>query len=135
MPYQWPAKRNLIGTSVPRLDGALKVTGKAKYAFDRNLPGLLHAKILRSPHAHAKIVELDLTAAEAMPGVKASHVIKAAGGELRYAGDALRAVKVKYEVLPFEWSEEAGFKKGGAPKIDEAGNVDEALGKADAVIE
>ena len=125
MPYQWPAKRNLIGTSVPRLDGALKVTGKAKYAFDRNLPGLLHAKILRSPHAHAKIVELDLAAAEAMPGVKASHVIKAAGGELRYAGDeicalaaeteeqardALRAVKVKYEVLPFEWSEEAGFK-------------------------
>ena len=150
MPYQWPAKRNLIGTSVPRLDGALKVTGKAKYAFDRNLPGLLHAKILRSPHAHAKIVELDLAAAEAMPGVKASHVVKNVGAELRYAGDeivavaaeteeqardALRAVKIKYEVLAFEHSEEAAFKKGGTPKVDEAGNVEEALSKADAVIE
>jgi len=150
MPYQWPAKRNLIGTSVPRLDGALKVTGKAKYAFDRNLPGLLHAKILRSPHAHAKIVELDLAAAEAMPGVKASHVVKNTGAELRYAGDeivavaaeteeqardALRAVKIKYEVLAFEHSEEAAFKKGGTPKVDEAGNVEEALSKADAVIE
>ncbi len=40
----WPEKRRIIGTSVPRVDGALKVSGKAKYSYDRNLPGLLHAK-------------------------------------------------------------------------------------------
>src|SRR6185436_19147695 len=150
MPYQWPAKRNVIGTSVPRLDGPLKVTGKAKYSFDRNLPGMLHGKILRSPHAHAKIVEISIRAAEEMPGVKAVHVIKNAKDELRYAGDeiaavaaeteeqardALRAIKVQYEVLPFQWSEEESFKNGGQPKVDEQGNVDEALQKADGVIE
>src|SRR6185295_11299948 len=115
MAYQWPAKRNLIGTSVPRLDGALKVTGKAKYAFDRNLPGLLHAKMLRSPHAHAKIEEIDLGPAERMPGVKAVHLQKTKDGELFYAGDeiaavaaeteeqardAVRAIRVKYAILP-----------------------------------
>jgi xanthine dehydrogenase YagR molybdenum-binding subunit len=150
MPYKWPEKRTIIGTNVPRIDGALKVSGRAKYSFDRNLPGLLYGKILRCPHAHAKITELDLKPAEAMPGVKAVHVIKAAGSELRYAGDeiaalaaeteeqardAIRAIKVKFEVLPFQWSEEEGIKQGGVPKVDEAGNVEEALGKADAVIE
>ncbi|MBI3854379.1 MAG: xanthine dehydrogenase family protein molybdopterin-binding subunit [Planctomycetes bacterium] len=156
MPYSWPAKRTLLGTGVPRLDGALKVNGKAKYSFDRNLPGMLHAKVLRSPHAHCKVLEIDLKPAEAMPGVKAVHVIKGAGSELRYAGDeiaalaaeteeqardAVRAIKVKYEVLPFEWSEELGFKKGGTPKTDQTTdadgkpNVEPALAKADAVIE
>ena len=150
MPYQWPAKRTVIGTGIPRLDGALKVTGKAKYSFDRNLPGLLHAKILRCPHAHAKITALDLAPAEAMAGVKAVHVIKNVGAELRYAGDeiaavaaeteeqardAIRAVKVSFEVLPFEWSEPNAFAKGGQSKTDEKGNVEEALAKADGTIE
>ena len=51
----WPKKRRLLGTKVPRLDGPEKATGRAKYSYDINRPGMLHAEILRSPHAHAKI--------------------------------------------------------------------------------
>ena len=59
----WPKQRRLLGTNVKRLDGPDKATGKAKYSADINRPGLLHAKILRSPHAHAKIKSIDTTAA------------------------------------------------------------------------
>ena len=56
MPVQWPSKRRLLGTKVPRIDGADKSTGKAKYSYDINRPGLLHAVMLRCPHARAKIL-------------------------------------------------------------------------------
>jgi CO/xanthine dehydrogenase Mo-binding subunit len=61
----------VIGTRPIRHDGADKVTGRAKYANDTNLSGMLYAKILRSPHAHARIRSIDTSAAEAMPGVYA----------------------------------------------------------------
>jgi CO/xanthine dehydrogenase Mo-binding subunit len=48
-----------------------KVTGRAKYGADIYLPGMLHAKVLRSPHAHAYIKAIDVSAARALPGVKA----------------------------------------------------------------
>jgi xanthine dehydrogenase YagR molybdenum-binding subunit len=67
----WPKQRRLLGTRVKRLDGPDKATGRAKYSSDMNRPGLLHAKILRSPHAHAKIKSLDTSAARKAPGVKA----------------------------------------------------------------
>src|SRR5690606_21853058 len=54
-----------------KVDGAGKVTGTAVYTDDIMLPGMLHAKILRSPHPHARIVSIDTSAAEAMPGVRA----------------------------------------------------------------
>ena len=54
-----------------RHDGFDKVTGKASYGADVNLPGMLHAKVLRSPHAHAVIKSIDTSRAEAAPGVKA----------------------------------------------------------------
>nr|XP_061807091.1 4-hydroxybenzoyl-CoA reductase subunit alpha-like [Nerophis lumbriciformis] len=53
-----------------KVDGNLKATGKAIYADDIVLPGMLHAKILRSPHAHARILSIDTSKAEALPGVK-----------------------------------------------------------------
>jgi xanthine dehydrogenase YagR molybdenum-binding subunit len=153
---KWPDQRQIIGTSVERIDGSLKVSGKAKYSYDRNLPGLLHAKILRSPHAHARIVSIDLGPAEAMPGVKASLLIagKGPGSELFYAGDeiaavaaetedqardALRAIKVKYQVLPHIASEEQGLKMGGeavkAPNLQQGGNVEQALKDAKVTVE
>ena len=150
MPYKWPEKRQVIGTSVPRLDGAQKVSGKAKYSFDRNLPGLLHGKILRSPHAKAKLTALDLAPAEAMPGVKAVHPIKAAGANLNFVGDeiaavaaeteeqardALKAIQATYDVLEPVTSEEQGLKNAAAPRLDEAGNVDDALKNAAATCE
>ncbi|HEX5240329.1 MAG TPA: xanthine dehydrogenase family protein molybdopterin-binding subunit [Candidatus Limnocylindrales bacterium] len=58
-----------IGQAVPRRDGVAKVTGAATYATDVSLPGLAHAKILRSPYPHARIVSIDTSAARAHPGV------------------------------------------------------------------
>ncbi len=62
--YKW------VGTRPIRHDGYDKVTGKARFAADLNMTGQLHGAFLRSPHAHAKIVSIDTSAAEAMPGVK-----------------------------------------------------------------
>jgi CO/xanthine dehydrogenase Mo-binding subunit len=61
----------VVGTRPIRPDGADKVTGKARYSADISLPGLLYGKILRSPHAHARIKKLDTSKAAALPGVKA----------------------------------------------------------------
>ncbi len=61
----------MIGKSRPRVDGVAKVSGGAVYADDLRLPGMLVGKMLRSPHAHARIVRIDTTAAEQVPGVKA----------------------------------------------------------------
>jgi CO/xanthine dehydrogenase Mo-binding subunit len=60
-----------VGVSIPRPDGPEKVTGRVQYVADIQPKGLLHAKLLRSPHAHAKIVSIDTTAARALPGVRA----------------------------------------------------------------
>jgi CO/xanthine dehydrogenase Mo-binding subunit len=60
-----------VGTRPIRPDGVPKVTGRALYGADLKLPGMLYGKILRSPHAHARIKSIDTSAAEALPGVKA----------------------------------------------------------------
>ena len=61
----------VIGTRPVRHDGVDKVTGAARYGADISLPGMLHAKVLRSPHAHARIRRIDTSKAEALPGVVA----------------------------------------------------------------
>src|SRR5438128_6037919 len=109
----WPVKRRLIGTRVQRLDGPEKATGRAKYSYDINRPGMLHARILRSPHAHARIKNIDTAPAEKIAGFRAVHVVAKPGAELYFAGaeiagvcadteehaeDALRAIRVDYEV-------------------------------------
>src|SRR3972149_4909542 len=60
-----------IGTRPIRHDGVDKVTGRASYGADLTMPGMLHGAVLRSPHAHARIVSIDTGPAEAVPGVKA----------------------------------------------------------------
>ena len=62
---------NVVGSRPIRHDGADKVTGRARYGADISLPGMLYGKILRSPHAHARIKSIDTSRAEALPGVKA----------------------------------------------------------------
>jgi CO/xanthine dehydrogenase Mo-binding subunit len=62
---------SIIGSSVRRVDGVDKVTGKAKYAGDLVIPNMIEGKFLRSPYAHARIRRLDTREAEAMPGVVA----------------------------------------------------------------
>ncbi len=66
-----PKHLNPVGKSVPKIDGKGFVTGQAKYVFDLKLPNMLIGKMLRSPHAHARILSIDTSKAEALPGVKA----------------------------------------------------------------
>src|SRR5436190_5044266 len=60
-----------VGLSIPRPDGPEKVTGKVQYVADIQPKGLLHAKLLRSPHAHARITRIDTSRAKALAGVRA----------------------------------------------------------------
>src|SRR5262249_40443316 len=60
-----------VGVAIPRPDGSEKVTGRVESVADIQRRGLLHAKLPRSPHAHAKIVSIDTSAARAVPGVRA----------------------------------------------------------------
>jgi xanthine dehydrogenase YagR molybdenum-binding subunit len=115
--YGWPAadQRTLIGKRISRVDGPDKVSGRAKYTYDVHRPGMLYGKVVRSPHAHAKVVSVDTSAAEKMPGVKGVYIIQDKGSEIHWAGDdvvvvaaldeptaadAVRAIKVEYEPLP-----------------------------------
>lgn len=130
-----PEERYLTGHDVPRVDGPDKVTGKAKYAYDINLPGMLYGKILRSPHPHATVKSVNLAKAKAHPGVKA--VLDFEKKTVRYAGEevaavaavspdvaeeAIRLIEVEYERLPHVVDEEEAMKPE-APKIHQDGNV------------
>ena len=69
--YTSDGKYNVIGTRPIRHDGVDKVTGQAIYGADVRLPGMLYGKILRSPHAHARILSIDTSKALTLPGVRA----------------------------------------------------------------
>ncbi len=154
--YKWPGaeKRKLIGKRISRVDGPLKVSGKAKYAFDYNPSGLLFGKILRSPYANAKIISIDTSAAEKMPGVKAVKIIQGPGTAIQWAGDeivavaaideptaedAVRAIKVEYERLPHVVNDADlsavpdGAKKPPAERVQ--GDPDTAFKDAEVVVE
>ncbi len=60
-----------VGKRMPKVEGLAKAKGEAMYAVDYELPGMLYAKILRSPYAHAKVISMDTSAAEKLPGVRA----------------------------------------------------------------
>jgi xanthine dehydrogenase molybdenum-binding subunit len=192
-------KYKVIGTRPIRHDGADKVTGRAIYGSDVRMSGTVHGKILRSPHAHARIKSIDTTAAEKLPGVCAvvtgadfpdlkdkianlgegavnlahlsanvlahrkalykGHAVAAvAATNAHLAEEALKLIKVEYELLPsVTWVLDA--MRDGAPllhdnvvtnsmgkKADkpsnvpthihfEMGQVDEAFARADVVIE
>jgi xanthine dehydrogenase YagR molybdenum-binding subunit len=143
---------------VLRLDGPEKVTGKAKYSTDVRLPGQLYAKVLRSPHPHARIVAIDTSRAESMGGVHA--VLSSANGPdiawyedsrlfdatVRFIGDevaavaaesdeiaedALRLIRVDYLPLAFDVSD----GKPADSLVQERGNVLTGLRHADVVVE
>jgi 4-hydroxybenzoyl-CoA reductase subunit alpha len=64
-----PAEGGVLGRSGPKIDGRARITGQARFVADMKLPRMVHGKFLRSPHAHARIVSIDLTRALALPGV------------------------------------------------------------------
>ena len=66
----------VVGKPVPRIDGALKVTGRARYTADTQLPGMLYASVATSRLPHARVKSIDMRAAQAHPGVRAVHVVK-----------------------------------------------------------
>lgn len=141
---------NCIGKYIPRIDGYDKVSGSALYTFDISLPRLAHARTLRSPHAHARIVSIDKTPALAIPGVLAviTHedipkipwysarsalfdtVVRYIGDEVAcvaaeteaIALQAAEAINVKYEPLPFVTHADESLKDT-APKIYPNGNI------------
>jgi xanthine dehydrogenase YagR molybdenum-binding subunit len=115
--YAWPdaEHRSFIGQRTTRVDSRVKVSGQAKYTYDVHRPGMLYGKVLRSPYAHAKVVSIDISAAEKIPGVKAVHIVQGPGANIHWAGDeivavaaideptaedAIRAIKVKFQQLP-----------------------------------
>jgi xanthine dehydrogenase YagR molybdenum-binding subunit len=131
----------VIGTPVKRLDGPDKVTGRAKYTFDINRPGMLYARAVRSPHPHARVVSVDLSAAKRAPGVKAAIVVREPGdtptSQVMFQGDevaavaadteeraidAARLVKVEYEILPHVTLVGQALE-GTAPQVFPNGNV------------
>ncbi len=135
------SESRLIGKRIPRLSGKDKVTGKAKYTFDINRPGMLYGRILRSEVARANVVGLDLNDAEAMPGVRAVLPLIEVGRQIRYQGqeiaavaaetddiakDAIRRIRVDLEELPHVVTEEDAMREN-APQIrdDWAGNQSE----------
>jgi CO/xanthine dehydrogenase Mo-binding subunit len=70
---QWPeGPLAVVGRPAPRKDGPERVRGEARYTADIRLPGMLHAAVLRSPHAHARVKRIDLAPALALPGVRAA---------------------------------------------------------------
>ncbi len=190
----------VLGTRPIRHDGADKVTGRAIYTNDMQLTGMLHGRILRSPHAHARIKSIDTSAAEALPGVLAvctgadfpdvkdkiaelgegavnlahlsanvmahdkvlykGHAVAAVAAKSPHiAEEALKLIRVEYEVLPHVlwvldamkddapllhdnvYTEELGGKQSDKPSNIakhlhfEQGNVEEGFAQADIVIE
>ena len=61
----------VIGKPTPKKDAPLKAAGRAEFADDISMPGMLHGKLLRSPHPHARIVRIDISRAQDLPGVRA----------------------------------------------------------------
>jgi CO/xanthine dehydrogenase Mo-binding subunit len=181
-----------VGTRPVRPDGIDKVTGRARYGADFNMPGQLVGRVLRSPHAHAKIRKIDTSRAEKLKGVKAvitaadlpdltggkrslyyildncmargtafydGHAVAAvAAVDQRTAREALKLIKVDYEVLPHVTDVDEAvkpsapvldkkvFTRGVNPKPDRPsniarrgqyghGDVDKGFAKADFIVE
>jgi len=167
----------VIGKPLPFIDSRQKAMGEALYTTDLRLPGMLYGKILRSPIPHGRILSIDTSRAQRLPGVKkvitardtpmirygtthedwhllAPDKVRFAGEEiaavaavdLDTAEEALELIRVEFEELPAVYDPEEAMQPG-APLINEAprniasvfeverGNVEEAFGESDLVLE
>jgi xanthine dehydrogenase YagR molybdenum-binding subunit len=144
------AELEFVGRGKARVDGAERVSGRARYTCDIQLPGMLYGKILRSPHPHARVKGIETRGAEELAGVRAvlsyQNIprIPFFGGQtflldeiLRYVGDeiacvlaeeeeicedALEKIIVEYGRLPFVLDAEEALKPE-APKVQTGGNL------------
>lgn len=91
-PWDANTQFQVVGGDLDRVDGLAKASGRARYAFDIKLPGMLHGAILRSSVARGKLSALDLDRARTMPGIRAVVALKEPGNRLRFVGDPIAAV-------------------------------------------
>ncbi len=155
------AELAVIGKSIPRIGGRAMVTGAARYTVDVKLPGMLFARILRSPHPHARILSVDTSAAERHADVRGVHVVterseaaaRASGAgapsllpTVRYVGasiaaiaattrsaadEAIRLIEVDYDMLPFVVDMDEALKPN-APQVFKADGTSPTASRAKA---
>jgi xanthine dehydrogenase YagR molybdenum-binding subunit len=153
---QWPAgPLEVVGRPATRGDGLVRARGEAVYTADLKLNGMLHAAVLRSPHAHARVTRIDLSAAVGMPGVHAAigpgdidllvdecnyhgaPIAAVCADTLAEAQAALDTIEIEYELLePLLDSDEAVARGSvlGDPRVRSRGDLDRGLEEADVVV-
>jgi xanthine dehydrogenase YagR molybdenum-binding subunit len=148
---QWPAgPLDQVGRGTHRIDGLQRARGEARYTADVQLPGMLHAAVLRSPHPRARVKRLDLEAARGAPGVRA--VLGPLADEAGYHGQAVAAVaadslhqaRAAVALIEVEWEEldplldpDEAVRRGSlvAERTKERGDVERGFAEADVVVE
>ncbi|HEX2986623.1 MAG TPA: xanthine dehydrogenase family protein molybdopterin-binding subunit [Chloroflexota bacterium] len=148
-PWSQEAKLQTVGKSVDRVDAYEKATGRAQYTSDIHPSGMVYGKILRSPYPHARIVSIDTSRAELLPGVRGvlspinapsirwkdgklvlDTVLNFVGDEIAVvaaddeetAQDAVDLIRVQYEELPFVLDPEQAMQPD-APRVHPSGNL------------
>ena len=156
-----PKESSLIGKYVQRLSGPSKVTGKAKYTYDVNLPGMLYGRILRSHVPRGILTAINLEDARSVSGVKAVIALIKEGAQIRYEGqeiaavaaatpdiaeDAIRAIQFDYDELEFVVDLEGARrddapqirdweKNQSKPRIDDRGDLEVGFAQSDVIVE
>jgi CO/xanthine dehydrogenase Mo-binding subunit len=154
---QWPeGPLQTVGRPATRVDGLARARGEARYTQDLTLPGMLHAAVLRSPHARARVNKIDLEPALQLPGVRGAlgpDDLDVLTNEPNYEGEAIAAIaaetiedaRAAVEAIEIEWEvleplldyeralREESFV--AEPRHYERGDVERGLAEADAVVE
>ena len=153
---QWPAgPLEIVGRPTTRVDGLVRARGEAVYTADLQLNGMLHAAVLRSPHAHARVKRIDFAAALASPGVHAavgpgeiellssdcnyqgSPIAAVCADTLAQAEAGVRAIEIEYEELQPMLDPDEAVARGsllGDARVRNRGDYDRGLDEADVVL-
>jgi CO/xanthine dehydrogenase Mo-binding subunit len=148
---QWPeGPREEVGRPAPRLDGLQRARGEARYTADIHLPGMLHAAVLRSPHALARVTRVNLEPARSAPGVRAvlgplreeigyqgQAVAAVAADTLQQARAALRLIDVEWDVREPLLDPDEAVRRGEliGRRTEERGDVERGFAEADVIVE
>ncbi len=154
---QWPAgPLEIVGRPATRVTGPLRARGEARYTADLRLPGMLHAAVLRSPHAYARVNKIDFERALAATGVRAAigpGDVDALTDEPGFQGQAVAAIaadtyaqaRAALDLVELDWDvrdplvdPDEAVRRGqlvGEPSRYERGDVDKALAEADVVVQ
>jgi nicotinate dehydrogenase subunit B len=142
-PLKTLSEFKVIGKTTLRRDALEKVTGKAQYAGDVRLPGMVYARILRPPSHGAKLKSLDISAAEKLEGVTVIHegdLVAVLHKNYDEAGTALEKIKATFEEVESPLDDQTIFDHllahaGQARTVDKGGNLEEGFKMANLVIE